>query len=139
MKLIDKDQITAEIERRKNLCEKISLDLRNQENKDYYQGKAEAYKETLDTLNALETKEVDFEEEVKRFTMSKELYETKSVIRTVAKHFFEFGLSVSNPITATDRGTAEEIIINLKRVEKDYHISLAKEIEWLRNKVKKGE
>ena len=92
MKLIDKDQIVAEIERRKNLCEKISLDLRNQENKDYYQGKAEAYKEMLDTLNALEAKEVNLDEEVKRFTMSKELYETKSVIRTVAKHFFGLGL-----------------------------------------------
>jgi len=40
---------------------------------------------------------------------------------------------------ASDRGMAEEIIINLKRVEQDYRIDLAKEIEWLRNKVKKGE
>jgi len=55
----------------------------------------------------------------------------------LAKHFFGLELSVNNPITAADRGTAEEIIINLKKVEKDYRISLAKEIEWLRNKVKK--
>jgi hypothetical protein len=40
---------------------------------------------------------------------------------------------------ASDRGMAEEIIINLKRVEQDYHIDLTKEMEWLRNKVKKGE
>ena len=40
---------------------------------------------------------------------------------------------------ASDRGMAEEIIINLKRVEQDYRIDLTKEIEWLRNKVKKGE
>ena len=56
-----------------------------------------------------------------------------------AKHFFELGMAVSNPVTAADRGTAEEIIINLKRIEKDYHIDLTKEMEWLRNKVKTGE
>lgn len=41
--------------------------------------------------------------------------------------------------TAADRGMVEEIIINLKRVEQDYHIDLTKEMKWLRNKVKKGE
>lgn len=56
-----------------------------------------------------------------------------------AKHFFELGMRVNNPITATDRGTAEEIIINLKRVESDYRIDLTKEITWVRNKVQKGE
>ena len=42
-------------------------------------------------------------------------------------------------ITASDRGMAEEIIINLKRIENDYNIDLTKCMEWLRNKVKKGE
>ena len=41
--------------------------------------------------------------------------------------------------TAADRGTAEEIIINLKRVEQNYHIDLTREMEWLRSKVKKEE
>ncbi len=41
--------------------------------------------------------------------------------------------------TASDRGMAGEIIINLKRVEQDYCIDLTKEMEWLRNIVKKGE
>lgn len=41
--------------------------------------------------------------------------------------------------TASDRGMAEEIIINLKRVEQDYHIDLTREMEWLRSKAKKGE
>lgn len=59
-------------------------------------------------------------------------------LASVAKHFFELGLKESCPITANDRGMAEEIIINLKRIEKDYRIDLTKEIEWLRNKVKKG-
>ena len=40
--------------------------------------------------------------------------------------------------TAADRGMVEEIIINLKRVEQDYHIDLTKEIKWLRSKVKKA-
>jgi hypothetical protein len=40
--------------------------------------------------------------------------------------------------TASDRGMAEEIIVNLKRVENDYRINLTKQIEWLRNIVKKG-
>ena len=37
-------------------------------------------------------KEVDLEKEIKRFTMSKELYEADSVIKAVAEHFFELGL-----------------------------------------------
>lgn len=40
----------------------------------------------------LEMKEVDLEKEIKRFTMSKELYEADSVIKAVAEHFFELGL-----------------------------------------------
>lgn len=52
---------------------------------------------------------------------------------------FELGLRVNNPITAADRGMAEEIINNLKRVEQDYHIDLTKYMEWLRNKTQKGE
>ena len=43
-------------------------------------------------LSTLEVKEVDLEKEIKRFTMSKELYEADSVIKAVAEHFFELGL-----------------------------------------------
>lgn len=39
--------------------------------------------------------------------------------------------------TASDRGMAEEIIINLKRVEQDYYIDLTREMEWLRKKTHK--
>ena len=56
---IDKSALVAEIERRNVLCRKVALDLRTQENKDYYQGKAEAYKEVLDILNTLEVKEAN--------------------------------------------------------------------------------
>ena len=41
--------------------------------------------------------------------------------------------------SASDKGMAEEIIINLKRVEQDYHIDLTREMEWLRSKAQKGE
>lgn len=58
---------------------------------------------------------------------------------SIAKYFFELGMCVNNPITAADRGMAEEIIINLKRVEQDYRINLTSEIEWLRSKIQKGE
>ena len=96
-------------------------------------------KQIRDSIDSLEVKEVDLEKEIKRFTMSKELYEADSVIKAVAEHFFELGLKANYPITASDRGMAEEIIINLKRVEKDYRIDLTKEIEWLRNKTQKVE
>lgn len=54
---INKSAVVAEMERRNNLCEKIVLDLRTQENKDYYQGKSEAYKEMISFLDTLEVKE----------------------------------------------------------------------------------
>ena len=41
--------------------------------------------------------------------------------------------------TAADKGTAEEIIVNLRRIEQDYLIDLTKEMEWVRSKVQKGE
>lgn len=56
---IDKSALVAEIERRNVICKKVALDLRTQENKDYYQGKAEAYKEVLDILDTLEVKEAN--------------------------------------------------------------------------------
>ena len=59
MKLIDKDAVVAEIEKRKAICEKVMLDLRTQENKAYYHGKAQAYGDVLDYLDTTEVKEVD--------------------------------------------------------------------------------
>ena len=58
---MDKSAVVAVIEKRKNICKKVVWDLRTQENKDYYQGKAEAYKEVLDLLDTLEVKEVQEE------------------------------------------------------------------------------
>lgn len=107
----------------------------------------------IDT-KTLEVKKADFSTEVYKYmgeqfnvyddrnqtvqTKDKKSLIGRVDIENIAKHFFEFGMAVSNPITAADRGTVEEIIINLKRVEQDYRIDLTKEIEWLRNKVRKG-
>lgn len=71
---IELDALVAKMERKKNLREEIALDLRNQEYKDYFQGKAEAYKETIDLLDTLEVREVDDEPECKIFPRPIECY-----------------------------------------------------------------
>ncbi len=124
------------------------------------------YKQLLEHLDTLEVKEVDLEKEVESFAYTlphsaigdgehlgkfddPKVKEARkhgwshfwryNYVKEIAKHFFELGMRVNNPITAADRGTAEEIIINLKRVEQDYRINLTKEIEWVRNQAQKEE
>lgn len=135
---IKKSTLLTEIKRRIKTNKKCMLGLRNL---DYYQGKVDALNDTLSSLDTLEVKEVNLDKEIDLVEDKYHGFESSSRadIINIAKHFFELGLKASNPITATDRGTAEEIIINLKRVEKDYRINLTREIEWLRNKVKKGD
>lgn len=96
-----------------------------------------------DFINTIEVKEVDLEKETKKWWKERlhlnpenKLWMDAHQSVALAKHFYELGLKVSNPITAADRGTAEEIIINLKRVESDYGIDLTTEISWLNDKVK---
>ena len=91
--------------------------------------------------DSLQVKDVDLDEEIEKYlrTFSSSSDNGIEYSKKLAKYFFELGIAASNPITATDRGTAEEIIVNLKRVEQDYHINLTREMEWLRNQVKKGE
>ena len=149
---IKKSAVLAEIRKYKNNAEAYLKYHHNRNDKSVYAFEQEklAMCELLSSLNNLEVKEVDLDFQ----TFAKEMdsifalpfSETKNTEEeplnweyAIAKHFFELGLSASNPITAIDRGTAEEIIINLKRVEKDYRIDLTREIEWLRNKVKEGE
>jgi hypothetical protein len=43
----------------------------------------------------------------------------------------------SNPITATDQGIVNEIIFALNTLGEEKMISYDKEIEWLKNQVKK--
>lgn len=142
--LIDKYAILAEIE---SLLDKGKY--HEEYDCAYRDGNNGALYALKGKVNSIEVKkEVDLEEEIKEEYLKRRCYggrDNMLVIlnepefNTIAKHFFELGLSANNPITATDRGIAEEIIINLKRVEKDYRIDLTKEIEWVRNQVKKGE
>ena len=145
MKLIDKAAVVEKLERLYNLEYYNTSDLSC--------GKKIMLRNILCFLNNLEIKEFDLEKEINKY-ISDNFFGSQTLgffanrtkeepndrdIALVAKHFFEFGLSVNNPITAADRGMAEEIIINLKRVEQDYHIDLTKEMEWLRNKTRKEE
>lgn len=141
---IPKSAVLAKIRKYINNAEAYLKYHHNRNDKSVYAFEQEklAMCELLSSIDTLEVKEVDLKKEYKDFVEEDPVY-TKLVNgivgKAIAKHFFELGLKASNPITATDRGTAEEIIINLKRVEKDYRINLTREIEWLRNKVKKGE
>lgn len=92
-----------------------------------------------DAIDTLKVKEVDFVKEFYTFSEKHKLMDKDiefADIEKTASFFFQLGLLASNPITAEDRGIAEEIIINLKRVEKDYRINLTTEISWLMDKVK---
>ena len=140
MKLIDKDAVLAKIDKRIKVLQKHPME----------NHKTICHLDSVkQSVNSLEVKEVDFEEELKHYCNDyyncdypKQIEEETCCeamphIVSATKHFFELGLSASYPITAADRGTAEEIIVNLKRVEQDYRINLTKEIEWVRNQVKK--
>jgi hypothetical protein len=56
MKLIDKDALVAEIERRIKINKECMLGLKNL---DYYQGKVDALNDALSLLDTIEVKEVD--------------------------------------------------------------------------------
>ena len=135
---IPKSVVLAEIEERRDLHYKYYM--KNGAGS-IAECKYDEDKDILSLLNTLEVKEVDFEKEYAKYSNDIDAEYAFPIdladYKEFAKHFYELGLNASNPITAADRGTAEEIIINLKRVEKDYRINLTREIEWLRNKVKK--
>ena len=86
-------------------------------------------------------KEVDLEKEIEEVKHNYKVDDNRHTsicsadIEWLANHFFELGLSVNNPITAADNGTAEEIILALNTLGEEKMISYDKEIEWL-NKIK---
>jgi len=105
-----------------------------------FEGNEDAYGRDITEIEVdcpLEVKEVNLEKEIIR--VSKNEYFDFTDWKSIARHFFELGLQVNNPITAADRGMAEKIIVNLKRVENDYNLDLTREMEWLRNKAMKRE
>ena len=133
---IDKDALVVEID---NILDYID----EHWDTDYAIGAQRFADKLQDAIDTLEVKEVDLEEETKKWWKERlhlnpenKLWMDEHQSIVFAKHFFELGLNASNPITAADRGTAEEIIINLKRVESDYGIDLTTEINWLKDKVK---
>ena len=92
MKLIDKDALVAEIERRIKTNKECMLGLRNL---DYYQGKVDALNDTISSLNTLEVKEVNFDKEYEEYVEEDPVYNklvNGIVGKSIAKHFFELGL-----------------------------------------------
>lgn len=96
MKLIDKDALVAEIERRIKTNKECMLGLRNL---DYYQGKVDALNDTISFIDTLEVKEVDLEKEFKNFLDNVEgmpqMWHSDEQIewtKDIAKYFFELGL-----------------------------------------------
>lgn len=134
-KYISKSAVVAEIERRYKLVNKYET------NEFCAVASRDELVHLTNFINSLEVKEVDLEKEIDLVEDKYRGFESlsRADVIDVAKHFFELGMRINNPITAADRGTAEEIIVNLKRVEQDYHIDLTNEMEWVRNQVKKGE
>jgi hypothetical protein len=149
---IDKSAVIAEIEKKRDAA------LTRQRNLEAI-GQVTVLNETLarelsriiSFINTIEVKEVDLDTQIEdyinsHFTegcddgMISDLYKVlrgvhyKDLVE-IAKHFFELGLSVNNPITAADRGKAEEIILALNTLGEEKMISYDKEIEWL-NKIK---
>ena len=131
--LIDKSALVAEIEKRIQETESMHPKFDQ-----FWAGQISAFKGILKILDTLEVKEVDLEKEYKDFVEEDPVYNklvNGIVGKAIANHFFELGLSVNNPITAADRGTAEEIILALNTLGEEKMISYDKEIKWL-NKLK---
>ena len=129
---IDKSAVSAEINRR---LEVLSKD------RDFNYLQIKELNTLLSSLDALELKEVDLEKEIEEVKHNYKVDDNRHTsicsadIEWLANHFFELGLSVNNPITAADKGTAEEIILALNTLGEEKMISYDKEIEWL-NKIK---
>ena len=150
-KYIDKFVLVEEIERLQDSIKATATDDRISKEQ------AEVYKLCVKLRNFIEDaieEEVDLDKESRHYLLHEHKSPLSTIMRQISIHTelqyhkdiqnafkagLELGLKENCPITATDVGMAEEIIVNLKRVEKDYLIDLTKEIEWLRKMVKKGE
>ena len=92
---IDKSALVAEIEK----CYSKCLERAKITDYDYWNGKADAYRNVLTILTtSLEVEEVDLEKEVKYilnqyYYFPEESIDIPTVIRITAKHFFELGLN----------------------------------------------
>jgi len=91
MKLIDKDTVVAEIERRKKYYENIQMI------KPVYESNIEDFNELLSFLDTLEVKEVNLDKEIRRYRMNNPIIGHREgtlydYMANAAKHFFELGL-----------------------------------------------
>ena len=98
MKLIDKDKVVEEIEKRINKeiqsCATDTL-------LGYSQGCVDSMRNVLSFLDTLEVKEVDINKEISQFidaNFEKATIGHKLSLRRTAKHFFEFGMRASNKV-----------------------------------------
>jgi hypothetical protein len=96
MKLIDKDALVAEIERRIKYYENIQMI------KPVYESNIEDFNELLSFIDTLEVKEVDLEKETKKWwkehlhlNPENKLWMDAHQSVKLAKHFFELGLRAS--------------------------------------------
>jgi hypothetical protein len=103
MKLIDKDAVVAEIERRLDKLYNLLPNASKVENgtitisESCNTGKYTALESFKDYIDTLEMKEVDLEEELdSMITPELKLHKALPSLFDVAKHFFELGLQVSN-------------------------------------------
>lgn len=104
---INKSAVVAEIVKRIKAIPRGETDKRL---KVVYGNEAFVLNDLLSSINTLETKEMGLDEETLHSELRKiyaSIYDSKDI--ESAKHFFELGLKASNPTTAADRGTAEEI------------------------------
>ena len=92
MKLIDKTAVVSEIETRYNECLKRAKII----DAEYWNGKADAYRNMLVVLDTLEVKETDLDEEVNVYMVNEMKFLSDEVgydtLSTIAKHFYELGL-----------------------------------------------
>ena len=93
--LIDKDTLVAEIERRKQ----VAFGWMETAPNDAIEAQIELCDDFLSFLNTLEVKEVDLEKEYDDFqdlTLARLVNRNAGIV--IAKHFFELGMQVSNPL-----------------------------------------
>lgn len=133
---IDKSALLVEIDR-----QKIGYNVDGKHSVEY-----DTTRKILNIIDGLVTKEVDLEKEIDNYfntSIRKNIQANDNVtlfmqVRKAAKHFFKLGISINHPITASDKGMAEEIILNLEKIEKEYNICLIKEKEWVNKQIQKG-
>ena len=99
MKLIDKDVLVAEIEKRRDNLTSLSESCPpNTTAKSGFYAQAQTLEGILSFLNTLEVKEVDLEKEYEEFVVDDPIFgnfiTNDTMGMELAKHFFELGLKV---------------------------------------------